>query len=109
MMNDQIAPCSAGAAAEPITLKHRFTQTAEPAPRVVLAVVAKAAAAHTFQFDGPPSTHAQQVQLSPCPLILQPRPQRKARPPMWLSLWMIVIPEAALAAADSRLAVARAD
>jgi hypothetical protein len=80
MMNDQTAPRSAGATAEPITLKNRFTQTAEPAPRVVLAVVAKAAAAQTFHFNGPPSTHAQQVQLSGCPLILQPRPQHKGLP-----------------------------
>ena len=62
------APCSAGAAAEPIaTLKHHFSQTAEPAPRVVVAVVAKAAAANTLQFAGPPSTRAQKAQLPAAP------------------------------------------
>jgi hypothetical protein len=109
MMDDQPPPRSADAATEPITLKNRFTQTTEPAPGVVLAVVAKAAAAQTFHFNGPLSTRAQQVQLSRCPSILQPRCRTKARLPKWRSLWMAVIPDAAIAAPDSRLAVARAD
>src|SRR5208282_76629 len=80
MMNDQPTARSAGAAAEPIALKHHFPQTAEPAPRVVLAVVAQGAAAKTLQFDRPPSTRAQQVQLSRRPGILQSRPRHKGLP-----------------------------
>jgi hypothetical protein len=48
MVDDQ-AP--AGPAALLIPLKHRFPQAAEPAPRMVIPLIAEAAAAEDFQLN----------------------------------------------------------
>ena len=48
-MMDHQAPCRpAGAASKPVTLKHQLAQAAEPAQRMIAAVLAQAAAAATL-------------------------------------------------------------
>jgi hypothetical protein len=51
MVDDQAPAGPAGPAALLIPLKHRFPQAAEPAPRMVIPLIAEAAAAEDFQLN----------------------------------------------------------
>jgi hypothetical protein len=64
MMNDQPAAHSAYPAFEPVPLKNQLAQAAELSHRMVMALIAKTAAAENLQLHRPAAARAEQIQLS---------------------------------------------
>jgi len=64
MMNNQPPAHSACPAPEPVPLKDQLAQAAEPSHRVVMALIAKTAAAENLQLHRPAAARAEQIQLS---------------------------------------------
>ena len=67
MVDHEPARRSTGATLELITLKNQIPQTAEPAQRIVLAVITKPATAQSLQFNWPAPTRTEESQLGPLP------------------------------------------